>query len=280
MFDIWNSPHPLAEEAYKKDNYKITLHPEVKNGECVLYFSSNEVWFPNTEGTFHSAILEKDRYEWEAKPYRVGEKNIYIRDIYKSWYVQGVSERLGSIDAVLAWLKEETAGYEVVCIGSSAGGYMATVAGIYLHAKIVYAFSPQYCLYHPAYYDKNPFLQKYKDDANREKYYDISPMVNKSDIPIVYIYPDACAEDIFQADKIKKRENLIKWGLHNKHHGIVVYKCNLERLLNMDFADIQELTDEGSKNPFFLSCRISGIGETVKCVSDTLKRVAMKKIKR
>ena len=280
MFDIWNSPHPLAEAAYRQDNFKIVMRPEVKNGECVLYFSSNEVWFPNTEEVFRSAILEKDRYEWAAKPYRVGEKNIYIRDIYKSWYVRGINERMDSIGAVLSWLKEETEGYEVISIGSSSGGYMATIAGIYLHAKMVYAFSPQYSLYHPAYFDKNAFLQRYKEDKEREKYYDISPMVNASDTPMVYIYPDAWPEDVFQAEKIRERENLIKWGLHNKHHGIVVYKCNLPVLFSMSQEELTRTAETKSKNPFLLSCRLSGIMETVGDLFATVNRVGMKRLKR
>ena len=278
MFDIWNAPHPLAEEAYRKENYKIVMHPEANNMECVLYFSSNEVWFPNTEEVFRTAVMEKDRYEWAAKPYRVGKKNIYIRDIYKSWYVRGINERIDSVDALLSWLKEETEGYEVVSVGSASGGYMAVIAGVFLHAKIVYAFSPQFSLYHPAYYDKNPFLQKYREDGEREKYYDLSSMVNESDTPVVYIYPDGWREDAFQAEKIKERENLIKWGLHHKHHGIVVYKCNLERLLNTELGELKELAKSGSKHPFFLSCRISGFGKTVACLSETVRNVVKRKL--
>lgn len=130
MFDIWNQRVLLAEEAYHLDNYKIEYNNAVINNECVIYFFSNNIWYPNTEEAFRKSIVENNRYEWNRNSYRIGKKNIYLRDIYKSWYVQGINDKINSVDAIVDWLRKETSGYEVVCIGSSAGGYMAALVGI------------------------------------------------------------------------------------------------------------------------------------------------------
>lgn len=263
MFDIWNQRMAVAEEAYQSDNYKIEYNEAIDNNECVLYFSSNNIWFPNTEEAFRTSILENDRYEWERKPYRVGRKNIYMRDIYKSWYVQGINDRINSVDAIVDWLRKETSGYEVVCIGSSAGGYMAALVGIMLKAKLVFAFSAQFCLYNEGYYDVNPFLQKYKSDSDKEKYYDITDLVNKSNIPIMYIYPNRCHVDQLQAERIIPSESVMKYGLNSSHHGIVVCKCNLPSLLNMGLDQLNSLTKNNCKSVFRLSIKLSGFFPTI-----------------
>ena len=94
MFDIWNQRVAVAEEAYQSGNYRIEYNETTDKNECVIYFSSNNIWFPNTEKAFQKSIVEEDRYEWQRNPYRIGKKNIYLRDIYKSWYVQGINYEL------------------------------------------------------------------------------------------------------------------------------------------------------------------------------------------
>lgn len=277
MFDIWNQRVLLVERAYQSDNYKIEYNEAVDNNECVLYFSSNNIWFPNTEEAFRKSILENDRFEWERKPYRVGRKNIYLRDIYKSWYVQGINDRINSVDAIIDWLRKETSGYEVVCIGSSAGGYMAALVGIILKAKLVFAFSAQFCLYNEGYYDVNPFLQKYKSDSDKEKYYDITDLVNKSDTPILYIYPNRCRVDELQAERIIPSESVMKYGLNSSHHGIVVNKCNLSNLLSMNQEQLRGLVECDCKSVIKLSIRMSGILPTLQYYFKTALKVLRRK---
>lgn len=74
-------------------------------------------------------------------------------------------------------------------------------------------------------------MRKYRCDANKEKYYDIADMVNKSDVPI--IYSNRCRADQLQVEKIISSKNVMKYGLNSFHHGVVVCKCNLPVLLNM-----------------------------------------------
>lgn len=277
MFDIWNQRVLLAEEAYRSDNYLIQYNNAVNNNECVVYFSSNNIWFPNTEEAFRKSIVENNRYEWNRNPYRIGKKNIYLRDIYKSWYVQGINDEINSVDAIIDWLRKETAGYEVVCIGSSAGGYMAALVGIMLKAKLVFAFSAQFCLYDKGYFDVNPLLQKYQNDADKERYYDITALVNGSDVPILYIYPRRFGQDQVQAQKIQASENVMKFGMNSSHHGVVVCKCNLPVLLNMGVDQLKILTNSNCKSVLRLSIRMSGFFSTIQFYFRTIYKVVRRK---
>lgn len=280
MFDIWNQRITVAEEAYRLDNYRIEYNNAVNNNECVLYFSSNNIWFPNTEEAFRKSIVENNRYEWNRNPYRIGKKNIYLRDIFKSWYVQGINDEINSVDAIIDWLRKETAGYEVVCIGSSAGGYMAALVGIMLKAKLVFAFSAQFCLYDKGYFDVNPLLQKYQNDADKKRYYDITALVNGSDVPILYIYPRRFGQDQVQAQKIQASENVMKFGMNSSHHGIVVCICNLQTLLNMGVDQLKKLADSNCKSVFRLSIRLSGFFSTIQCYLRAVYKVVRRRLYR
>lgn len=98
VFDIWTKREPLAEEIYNKDNYKIIDNPHGTRDECILYFSSNNIWFPNTEEAFKHSFVENDYYEWVKYGSTVSKKAIFFRDIYKSWYVTGINRHISSID--------------------------------------------------------------------------------------------------------------------------------------------------------------------------------------
>lgn len=277
MFDIWNQRVLLAEEAYHSDNFLIQYNNAVNNNECVVYFSSNNIWFPNTEEAFRKSIVENNRFEWNKNSYRIGKKNIFLRDIYKSWYVQGINDKISSVDAIIDWLRKETAGYEVVCIGSSAGGYMAALVGIMLKAKLVFAFSAQFCLYDKGYFDVNPLLQKYQNDADKKRYYDITALVNGSDVPIFYIYPSRFGQDQVQAQKIQESENVMKFGMNSSHHGIVVCKCNLPVLLNMGVDQLKSLTNGNCKSVLRLSIRMSGFLSTIQFYLRVIYKVVRRK---
>ena len=73
---------------------------------------------------------------------------ITCRDATHTWYHRGLAEG-GSFDSVLNDLQAEinlVQPREVVCIGSSMGGYAAIRAGLYLKASAIIAYSPQVLL--------------------------------------------------------------------------------------------------------------------------------------
>ena len=124
MFDIWNEPSVIAESQYEKANYRIE-NKRVR-GYCYIFCSSNHIWFPNEKVYFEKMVAD-DRYEWAHIPCNKADKTIYIRNIYKSWYVTGINDRISNMNQLILFLKHETDGYETVTIGSSSGGYLAAL---------------------------------------------------------------------------------------------------------------------------------------------------------
>ena len=86
MFDIWNREEPLASEQYRKPNYCTREHG-VKDGWCVIYCSSNDIWYPNEEDAFRRSFVEGDYYEWKNVGCDRAAKEIFVRDIFvvKAW---------------------------------------------------------------------------------------------------------------------------------------------------------------------------------------------------
>ena len=92
-------------------------------------------------------ITKIDKFEWRKHLIRRAYKQIWIRDITKEFYVRGINNQINSIDKMIDFLKKETEGYRSICIGSSAGGYIATLLGAVLNAEYVYCFSGYFNLF-------------------------------------------------------------------------------------------------------------------------------------
>ena len=147
-------------------NYKIENGFNQDN-ICMIYFSSNNIYFPDTEEAFQEIIIEKDRYEWENIAKKIHTtKKIFVRDIYKSWYIKGINEVVNTIEKLTELLINETCGYRVITVGNSAGGYCAILIGIKLKAEHILVFSPQNNLkIYPAYW-KCPCLSSVEKENN------------------------------------------------------------------------------------------------------------------
>lgn len=133
----------LVKSAWKNKNYIIQTDDSVNTKKCAIYFSSNAIYYPDTEVAFFERIIKRDSYEWYGKRVSDASKHIFVRDVFKCWYVKGINEEYCDIFKLTEFLKKETEGYDVVTIGSSAGAYAAIICGSLLHSKMVYAFNPQ-----------------------------------------------------------------------------------------------------------------------------------------
>jgi hypothetical protein len=129
----------------QSSNFKI-ITTKCANKKAYIYFSSNGLYFPNTKDAFTKTIIEHDRYEWEKNLVPNVEKHILVRDLFKGWYLKGINQKIGSLEALTSFLSEETEGYEVSMIGSSAGGFAAVFAGIHLQAARIFNFNGQFNL--------------------------------------------------------------------------------------------------------------------------------------
>jgi len=136
-FDI-KEGNTVIDDLYQQDNYFEELI-DINKKVCFIFFSSNGIYYPDTKETFEKAIIQKNRYEWinmskDRRVKAIAGKFIFVRDIYKSWYVKGVNSRLNSVDALVNYLRERVKGYQVITVGNSAGGYAAALFGALLGA--------------------------------------------------------------------------------------------------------------------------------------------------
>lgn len=183
-------------------NYKIEYNKSCKANICAIYFSSNDIYYPNNEDIFRKRIVEKNFFEWYNTRINA-RKHIFIRDIFKQWYLEGINAELDSPEKIFEWLKGETEGYEVVTVGSSAGGYSAVLYGSLLKVQKVIAFNAQFSL--KAIADAsgekcNPLVYKYKNN-DRSKYFELKDKLSDS-VNYFYFLSVGCEEDMLQATKL------------------------------------------------------------------------------
>lgn len=100
----------------------------------LCFFSGNGLYYPNTISSFCKTVVEQNRYEWwnvghSEEIVKQAGKIIYVRDVYKQFYVKGINVEINCIDKLCELLKELTMGMRVVTCGNSAGGYIAVIVG-------------------------------------------------------------------------------------------------------------------------------------------------------
>ena len=91
--------------------------------------------------------MHNDRYEWlnlcaANRP----SLEIYIRDIWLSWYVRGINSEINNYKKLVMFMKDLTKGYVVRCVGASSGGYIANILAMELNAEISYCFVGRFSL--------------------------------------------------------------------------------------------------------------------------------------
>lgn len=242
------------DKVYKLDNYMIRYDEENRNsGICAIYCSSSGLYFPNTEEEFCKAFIERtDNFEWKKHLIQSAYKHIWIRDITKEFYVRGINAEVNSIEKLIEFLKDATDGLRVVLIGSSGGGYIASLLGCVLHAKVVYCFSGFFNL---NVLDEEtwpliktePYVSAYKN-----KWYDLSELIRESGVDILYFYPGKLRGDIEQASYVQDIKNVHKYCFRSSVHGVPFSdQSALDMLLNSDSEYIME------KLKFFEGKRIS-----------------------
>lgn len=85
-------------------------------------------------------------YEFSHTIRTLGYSRILLMDKQRLHFHHGIDGERRDIPTLLAYLKREIAKLgpnKVVCVGASAGGYAALLAGYHLKADYVHAFAPQ-----------------------------------------------------------------------------------------------------------------------------------------
>ncbi|WP_155838541.1 hypothetical protein [Butyrivibrio proteoclasticus] len=234
--------NPIILDEYQNDNFIIKDTGAVTNN-AIIFFSSNGIYTPNSVDAFIKRIKENDYYDWlviskHRKICSYYKKIVFVRDIYKQWYVTGINNTVDSIDKMIEFLSNELAGYNITTCGSSAGGYAATILGIKLGATRIINSCGQFNLYDRV--DSDPLIAKYQFDNNRNKYYDIKKYLLGNEKGIYYLYPAYSKADVDQNKYIK--DVLVKRFVFNGNvHGQTVKKICYPFLLTMDNKKLDEL---------------------------------------
>lgn len=250
----------IVKKARSLDNYIIETNEVAGKGPkiCAIYFSSNFIYYPNNEDTFQSEIFDKNRFEWWNLRHPKACKHIFIRDIYKQWYLHGINVELDSIEKLTDFLKDEIAGFDTYFIGSSAGGYAAVLLGSLLNAKRIYSFNNQFFLTDLLVRSTalvDPIIFRERNNPAISKYYSIKSFINHPS-RIFYFHSATSNWDMSQYEDVKEvamHHVTVKTNVH----GIPLLKNNLVPLFEFSEERLKELTKK-RLNPLLFSLKIVG----------------------
>jgi hypothetical protein len=264
-FDI-----PEMMDVYRKyPNYEIV---DLNKGDdrCFIFFSSNGLYEPCDPETFHRVVLENNRFEWKQHVPRFANKVIFLRDVKKQWYLEGINSHINTIEKLACFLRENTHGLKVICVGNSAGGYAAALFGCLLNASHVFSFSGQFSLLHvletEAERATNPTVVKYEKNPDYQKYFSIVDYVKTSQTPVFYLYPGKCDADIAQSRLVENIESVYMFRFDSEEHGGTCLHLNFLDLFSQSRKELCQLHREYKNSlirPIPFSIRTSGFARSL-----------------
>lgn len=276
---VFQIDHPAVLHEYNKDNYKIIFDEQQQKKYCTLYFSSHSIYFPNEEMDFNDRIISRDAYEWFKSRVSFSHKHIFLRDIFKQWYLEGINSIINSPEKLLGFLREQTRGYKIITIGASAGGYAAVLYGASLGAERILSFNGQMeleSLLNKSSESTDPLLFRLQGTPLR-KYYDLKPFINDS-VNIYYFYSKHSEWDAQQAQHVANLPiHFVPFNIGK--HGIPFLKCSLPKVISLGELQLKNMT-KAVHHPLIFSIIISGyINVAIYCSKQTWK-ILMAYIKR
>lgn len=256
----------IVQKVYNtQKNYLIDYNEGCSNKDtCAIYFSSNDIYFPNTQEVFQKRIVEKDFYEWYGTRISNVYKHILIRDIFKQWYLSGINSQINSPEKLKDFLLEQTKGCKIYTVGSSAGGYAAALYGSLLNAERALVFNAQFeiaSLLKSSNSFINPLLFRYQN-LPISNLFDIKSKIQNK-INIFYFFSSKSPWDIIQYNHIKDLSNVYVISFNTSHHGIPFLKSALKVVINLENGKLKELSKNRQK-PIFFTIRMIGLIKTLK----------------
>ncbi|MBP6054923.1 MAG: hypothetical protein KA527_04725 [Cytophagaceae bacterium] len=252
---------------YKKANYRIEYadgDSKFESDLCAIYFSSHDIYYPNTYDAFHLSIVQNDKYEWRNSKVSNAQKHIFVRDIHKQWYLTGINETINNPQKLYEFLKTETEGFRIICLGSSAGGYAALLYGNLLNCERVFSFNPQLDL-RIIKESSNPFKDPVLfENFNDIGFFEISKFLNS--ITANYYFQSCNSTiDLAQFESVnrdtKKKLRIIRFKTSN--HGFPFLRINVKHILSLSTDELDKLVGEFF-HPFAFSVKLIGLISTLK----------------
>ncbi len=270
---IFQVESPVILDHFKTDNYQIEYDDQCEQDLCVIYFSSHDLYYPNTLASFEYSVRLRDKYEWKKNRIDKAKKHIFVRDIRKQWYIGGINHKIDSPHKLFDFFTHETKGYRIYTVGSSAGGFAAILYGSLLKAQRVYAFNAQLNLnitIEESNYVTNPILFNNLDNNELNKYFDLSSYLNE-DTYYYYFQSSRSKMDIVQFNGISEeaKRRLKRITFFTSNHGFPFLRINLSHILSFDDVEIQRLQNK-NYHPIYFSIQLIGFFKTFKFVLKAL----------
>lgn len=233
----------VVQQVYnEQDNFLIEYDNQGDKNWCAIYFCSNDIYYPNIEEIFRKRIVEKNFFEWYHSRINRASKHIFVRDVFKQWYLMGINAKINTPEKLTEFLRKETEGYNVVTVGSSAGGNAAILHGSLLNAKYVLAFNPQFeikSLLKKTTEEINPIIFRYSSTIGM--YFDIIKYMNNT-TDIFYFYSSKSKWDAEQSLYVGYKPNIYNIKFKSSHHGIPFLKVALPVVLNLSVEKLKRLS--------------------------------------
>ena len=119
----------LIKEVYETVEGNIFIRKnQTDNNYCYVYCSSNDLYKKDSESDFVQKIVKGNRFEWmNRSAQNTPTKEIFIRDVWLSWYANGVNQDIDSIEKLIDFIRMESFGIDLVTIRVSSGGFIAAI---------------------------------------------------------------------------------------------------------------------------------------------------------
>ncbi len=278
--NVFQVDSDIIKESLGHNNYLIEYSNQVTSEKyCIIYFSSNDIYYPNNEQAFKDQLLKKNRFEWYGTRINKGSKHIFIRDIQKQWYLKGINNTINTVDKLSAFLQIETEGYKIITIGSSAGGYAAVLFGQILNAEQIITINGQFNhqgLLQTSTEELNPIIFRERDNADVNKYFRLNEHISTPET-IYYLFSGKSKWDIDQ-NMLVNDIALNRIEFSTSHHGIPFLKSSLSRVINMSTNNFGMLVNK-VHNPLLFSIKVEGLFNfSINLVDQIIKRI-IKKLK-
>jgi hypothetical protein len=245
-------------------NYLIEYNEQCRSKDyCAVYFCSNDIYYPNTEEIFKKRIIEKNFFEWYNSRIEKAYKHIFIRDVFKQWYLSGINSTINSPEKLVDFLKKEIKGYHTIMLGSSAGAYAAILYGSILKAEKIIAFNPQFelkSLLERSSESINPLIFRLRNSSSK-KYYDIVPFIG-SDMNIYYYFSNRSKWDIEQQSHVGNIKGIHQLPFKSAHHGIPFLKVALPAALNLEDEWLKTYENK-VQHPLLFTIKLVGIKKAI-----------------
>jgi hypothetical protein len=154
---------------------------------------------------------------------------IMMGDRTKRFYQHGLSADITDIPSFMAWqqqlLKRMPHASDVMCVGSSSGGYAAILSGYFLRAREVWAFAPPTDL-------KTVCEEFGGTEILDPNYADLRPFLDRSNGVTKYhiFYNESAAHDRAAALRLQSCEGVELHSEDGTGHGVVIHLAKTGKL--------------------------------------------------